>query len=109
MWINPLAGIIGAPAIANWSYELNRDTGAVLLDTSPDQRMTENVRRVIEVAGHQALDLHVWRVGPGHMRAVVSVATSESRRDSCFYHAALRRFKDLSHLTVEVNPREALA
>jgi hypothetical protein len=37
------------------------------------------------------------------------VATSESRRDSRFYHAALRRFKDLSHVTVEVNSRDALA
>jgi cation diffusion facilitator family transporter len=109
VWMDPLAGIIGALVIANWSYGLVRDTGSVLLDMSPDQRMTENVRQVIEDAGDQVLDLHVWRVGPGHMSAVVSVATSESRRDSRFYHAALRRFKDLSHLTVEVNPREAIA
>jgi cation diffusion facilitator family transporter len=109
IWMDPLAGIIGALVIANWSYGLVRDTGSVLLDMSPDQRMTENVRQVIEDAGDQVLDLHVWRVGPGHMSAVVSVATSESRRDSRFYHAALRRFKDLSHLTVEVNPREAIA
>jgi cation diffusion facilitator family transporter len=109
IWMDPLAGIIGALVIANWSYGLVRDTGSVLLDMSPDQRMTENVRQVIEDAGDQVLDLHVWRVGPGHMSAVVSVATSESRRDSRFYHAALRRFKDLSHLTVEVNPREAVA
>jgi cation diffusion facilitator family transporter len=109
VWMDPLAGIIGALVIANWSYGLMRDTGSVLLDMSPDQLMTENVRQVIEDAGDQVLDLHIWRVGPGHMSAVVSVATSESRRDSRFYHAALRRFKDLSHLTVEVNPREALA
>jgi cation diffusion facilitator family transporter len=109
VWMDPLAGIIGALVIANWSYGLMRDTGSVLLDMSPDQRMTENVRQVIEDAGDQVLDLHVWRVGPGHMSAVVSVATSESRRDSRFYHAALKRFKDLSHLTVEVNPRDAVA
>ena len=107
--MDPLAGIIGALVIANWSYGLMRDTGSVLLDMSPDRRMTENVWRVIEGAGDQVPDLHVWRVGPGHIRAVVSVATSESRRDSRFYHATLRPFKDLSHLTVEVNPREALA
>ena len=53
------------------------------------------------------LDLHVWRLGPGHMSAVVSVATNESQRNPSFYHAALKRFKGLSHVTVEVNPAHA--
>ena len=55
------------------------------------------------------VDLHVWRVGPGHMSAVVSVATSESQCDSRFYHAVLQRFKGLSHVTVEVQPANAMA
>jgi Co/Zn/Cd efflux system component len=41
--MDPLAGVIGALVIANWSYGLMRDTGAILLDMSPDQRMAENV------------------------------------------------------------------
>ena len=108
LWMDPLAGIIGALVIANWSYGLVRDTGAILLDMSPDQRMTENMRHAIEDAGDKVLDLHVWRVGPGHMSAAISIATRESRRDSRFYHAMLRRFSGLSHVTVEVNPTEAL-
>jgi Co/Zn/Cd efflux system component len=55
------------------------------------------------------LDLHVWRLGPGHMSAVASVATNESQRNPSFYHAALKRFKGLSHVTVEVNPARAAA
>jgi cation diffusion facilitator family transporter len=109
MWMDPLAGVIGALVIANWSYGLMRDTGAVLLDMSPDQRMAENVRHAIEDGGDRVLDLHVWRLGPGHMSAVVSVATNESRRDSRFYHAVLKRFKGLSHVTVEVQLAQALA
>ena len=81
-----------------------RDTGGILLDMNLDKRMVENVRHVIEDNGDTVLDLHVWRVGPGHMSAIVSVATRETRRDSRFYHAAFKRFKDLSHVTVEVNP-----
>jgi cation diffusion facilitator family transporter len=104
MWMDPLAGVIGALVIANWSYGLIRDTGAILLDVSPDRRMTENVRHAIEDRGDKIIDLHVWRVGPGHMSAVVSVATTESQRDSRFYHAVLKRFKRLSHITVEVQP-----
>ncbi|TCG03334.1 cation transporter [Paraburkholderia steynii] len=108
MWMDPLAGVIGALVIANWSWGLMRDTGAILLDMSPDQRMADNVRHVIEDSGDQVLDLHVWRVGPGHMSAVVSVATDESKHGPGFYHAALKRFKGLSHVTVEVNPTRAI-
>jgi cation diffusion facilitator family transporter len=104
LWMDPLAGVIGALVIANWSWGLMRDTGAILLDMNPDRRMAENVRRAIEDNGDKVLDLHVWRLGPGHMSAVVSVATHEAQRNPSFYHAALKRFKGLSHVTVEVNP-----
>jgi len=108
-WMDPLAGVIGALVIANWSYGLLRDTGAILLDINPDRRMAENVRHVIEDRGDKVVDLHVWRVGPGHMSAVVSVATNEPQRDSRFYHGVLERFKGLSHVTVEVQPSHAAA
>lgn len=103
VWMDPLAGVIGALVIANWSYGLIRDTGGILLDVNPDRRMVDSVRHVIEDNGDKVLDLHVWRVGPGHMSAIVSVATNEAQRNPSFYHAALKRFKGLSHVTVEVN------
>ena len=39
LWMDPLAGIVGACVIASWSYGLIRDTGAILLDMNPDRRM----------------------------------------------------------------------
>ncbi|MEX3581389.1 MAG: CDF family Co(II)/Ni(II) efflux transporter DmeF [Burkholderia sp.] len=107
VWMDPLAGVIGALVIANWSWGLMRDTGSILLDMAPDQRMAENVRHVIEGQGDTVLDLHVWRVGPGHMSAIVSVATREARRDPGFYRSALACLKGLSHLTIEVNAAPA--
>src|SRR5258708_19990640 len=80
LWMDPLAGVIGALVIANWSYGLMRDTGAILLDMSPDQRMAENVRKAIEVGGDRGLDLNMRRLRPGHMSAVVSVATNQPQR-----------------------------
>jgi cation diffusion facilitator family transporter len=103
VWMDPLAGVVGALVIANWSWGLMRDTGGILLDMDPDKRMAENVRHVIEDNGDTVLDLHVWRVGPGHMSAIVSVATREAQRNPSFYRATLKRFKGLSHVTVEVN------
>ena len=109
VWMDPLAGVIGALVIANWSWGLLRDTGAILLDMAPDRRMTEKVRGAIEAHGDTVLDLHVWRVGPGHMSAIVSVASGETRRNAAYYHAVLGRFNGLSHITVEVHPPRATA
>ncbi|WP_175746341.1 CDF family Co(II)/Ni(II) efflux transporter DmeF [Burkholderia ambifaria] len=104
VWMDPLAGIIGALVIANWSYGLMRDTGGILLDMNSDRRLTDNVREAIEGVGDRVGDLHVWRLGPGHMSAVVSVATADPQRDARFYHGVLQRFRNLSHVTVEVIP-----
>jgi cation diffusion facilitator family transporter len=105
LWMDPLAGAIGALVIANWSYGLIRDTGAILLDICPSDRIEKKIRAAIEAAGDRLLDLHVWRLGPGHFGAVVSVVTSVARRGPRFYHDAFRRFHGLSHITVEVHPQ----
>jgi cation diffusion facilitator family transporter len=101
MWMDPLAGIIGALVIANWSYVLIRDTGRILLDMNPDQDMTAKVRDAIECNGDRLVDLHLWRLGPGHLGALVSVHTSQDR-DCAYYRARLKNFESLSHVTVEV-------
>jgi cation diffusion facilitator family transporter len=104
LWMDPLAGIVGALVIANWSYGLMRDTGAILLDICPTDTIEKKVRMAVETAGDRLIDLHVWRLGPGHFGAVVSVVTEVAQRGPNFYHAILRGFKGLSHITVEVHP-----
>ena len=99
--MDPLAGIVGAIVIASWAYGLVRDTGAILLDMNPDRRMTESVRQVVEAAGDRLIDLHLWRLGPGHLGAIVSVATATDRGVG-FYREKLAKFPSLSHLTVEI-------
>jgi cation diffusion facilitator family transporter len=101
LFMDPLAGICGALVIASWSYGLIRDTGAILLDMSPDRAMAERVRAAIERDGDRLQDLHLWRLGPGHLGAIVAVATAKPR-DADYYRHLLGGFPDLSHLTVEV-------
>src|ERR1700744_324526 len=79
LWMDPLAGFIGALVIASWSVGLIRDTGAILLDRTPDPCMADKIRVAIERDGDKATDLHLWRLGPGHLGAIVSVATSSER------------------------------
>jgi len=105
MWMDPLAGMIGALVIANWSFVLIRDTAAVLMDVRPDDRVAGQVRGLIEEAGDQLVDLHIWRLGPGHLGAVLSVLSSDESRQPIFYHQLLARHKPFSHVTVEVNIR----
>ncbi len=101
LWMDPLAGIVGAMVIANWSYGLLRDTGGILLDMSPDPALAERLRTTIESDGDRLVDLHLWRLGPGHLGAVVSVVTGKPR-EAAFYRASLSQFKVLSHVTIEV-------
>jgi Co/Zn/Cd efflux system component len=104
LWMDPLAGIIGACVIASWSYGLIRDTGAILLDMNPDKAMANKLREAVETEGDTLADLHLWRLGPGHLGAIISVITREGH-DADYYRARLARFKSLSHLTVEVSHR----
>jgi len=101
LWMDPLAGLIGALVIANWAVGLLRDTGGILLDRTPDPRMAEQVRDMIEAEGDQVTDLHLWRLGPGHLGAIVSIATT-GNREAAHYRRRLAGFADLSHVTVEV-------
>jgi Co/Zn/Cd efflux system component len=101
LWMDPLAGIIGACVIASWSYGLIRDTGAILLDMNPDRSMASKLRQAVEGDGDQLADLHLWRLGPGHLGAIVSVVTAKPR-EADYYRSRLARFTSLSHLTVEV-------
>ena len=101
VWMDPAAGLLGAIVIASWAYTLVRDTGAILLDMTPDRGMAERMRAVIETDGDRLTDLHLWRLGPGHLGVIVSVATRKERGPD-YYQALLGRFHALSHVTVEV-------
>jgi cation diffusion facilitator family transporter len=100
-WMDPIVGLCGAVVIAAWSYGLIRDTGAVLLDMNPDRGMADRMRATIEQDGDQLTDLHLWRLGPGHLAAILEVVTQRQRGPD-YYQTLLRQFPALSHVTVQV-------
>ena len=102
LWMDPVAGLVGAGVIASWSWGLVRDTGAIMLDMVPDRGVADGVRRAVEAEGDALADLHLWRLGPGHLGAIVSVATAQAGHGADHYHRVLARFPALSHVTVEV-------
>jgi cation diffusion facilitator family transporter len=100
-WTDPVVGVLGAVVIAVWSWGLLRDTGAILLDMNPDRRLAERIRQAIERGGDRVVDLHLWRLGPGHLGAILAIRT-QGLNDCGHYRARLQRFSAISHLTIEV-------
>lgn len=102
-FVDPLVGVLGAIVIGRWAIGLVRDSARVLLDAEIGPAERESLRRAIEAdADNRVADLHVWRVGPRHLAAIVSVVTHDPRPPE-HYKALLRDRRDLVHVTVEVH------
>ena len=101
IWMDPVMGIVGACVIANWSWGLVRAAGAVLLDLQSDAALRAKVLERLEQNGDRVVDLHLWRVGPGHAAAVVSIVSARPEPPTG-YKARLADLPGLSHVTVEV-------
>jgi cation diffusion facilitator family transporter len=101
-FLDPLIGIVGAVVIARWSWGLIRDSGAVLLDAAPNRALAEAIRGKLEIGHDRIADLHVWRLGPGHNAAIVSLVADEPEPVE-HYKERLGEIAGLSHVTVEVH------
>lgn len=97
-WLDAAMGIVGAAVIATWSWNLMRETGAVLLDRTDDHLEAEVREEVEGPGGAHITDLHVWRVGPGAHAAIVSYVGDASAEE---VRRRLKPVHELSHLTVE--------
>lgn len=103
LWIDPVMGILGMLVIANWSWNLIRASGAVLLDMRTEDGIASEIAGRLETEGDRITDLHLWRVGPGHSAAVVSLVSDQPEPPTS-YKSRLRGITGLSHVTVEVHP-----
>ena len=106
-WMDPIMGVVGGAVIARWSWSLLRETSRVLLDGEVSSaRRLAMVQAVERAGGVQVADLHVWRVGPRHLAAIVSVVAAVPREPG-HYRALLAGFEDLAHVTIEVHEAAA--
>jgi cation diffusion facilitator family transporter len=101
IWMDPLMGLIATVVILSWSWSLVRSAGAILLDVSSDPALSEKIAARLEQRGDRISDLHLWRIGPGHITAIVSVVSDHPETSSA-YKKRLSDLPGLSHLTIEV-------
>jgi len=100
-WTDPAAGLLGAALVARFAISLLRRTSATLLDINPSAELTAEIRTRLEAEGERVLDLHLWRLGPGHHAAVAVVSTARPLPVE-HYHRRLMGLAGLSHVTVEL-------
>ena len=112
-YLDSTAGIVGSFVILNWAYVLAVDTSSNLLDLNPDMKLTHHLKERLESDGSVVNDLHVWRLGPGHLGSIVSVtpplSSSVALGEACnenYYKKRIAGFRALSHTTVEIVKRE---
>ncbi len=101
-WADPAAGLLGAVLVARFAWSLIRRASAVLLDMNPGRGLTGEIRKRLSSGGEQVIDLHLWRLGPGHDALLAVIAAANPQPPQAYRE----RLADLglSHVTVEVRP-----
>jgi cation diffusion facilitator family transporter len=100
-WLDAAIGIVGALVILRWSYGLIVSSGKTLLDMVPDGHLAERLRDHLETKGDKLADLHLWRLGPGHVGVIASIVSDDPKEPNV-YKQRLGNLRGLSHVTVEV-------
>lgn len=100
-WADPAAGLLGAGLVAHFAWTLIRRTGAPLLDLAPSPALFKEVKERLSRDGERVVDLHLWRLGPGHHAAIAVIAARQPASPES-YRARLKDIPGLSHVTVEV-------
>ena len=95
-------GIVGACVILVWAKGLIRESSAILLDADIDGKVRQQITQLLEhETDVEVTDLHVWKVGPNHLAAIVSLVT-HSTKPLTSYRQRLENIPNLEHLTIEV-------
>jgi cation diffusion facilitator family transporter len=102
VWLDPLMALVGVAVILSWSFGLIRSAGTVLLDMVPDRHLAGHIRKHLEVDGDRVCDLHLWRLGPGHVGMIAAVVSDHPQAPSAYKHR-LDGIAGLSHVTIEVH------
>lgn len=102
-WLDPIMGIVGTLIITRWAYGLLKDTSPILLDASLKNLDKDLIVKAIEEdKDNRIVDLHIWRLGANHYAAIISLVTHYPQSAE-HYKELLKDFKDLEHITIEVN------
>lgn len=110
-WVDPVASIIIAVLILYSSWELLRETVAVLMESAPGHIDVDEVRgAIVECDGVEEVhDLHVWSITSG----MVSLSAHVVVDDVVAYSACLKEIRQMlddeygiGHTTIQIEPSD---
>ncbi len=102
-WIDPAIGLMGALIIAQWSRDLIKDTGSILLDRTVDHKTKNAIINAIEYEQtNRITDLQIWKIGENQFAANISLVTSDLQHPE-YYKNLLRRIPNLFNVFVQVD------
>jgi cation diffusion facilitator family transporter len=101
-WLDPVMGIVGAVVITKWAHGLLKETSVILLDGSIEEETLQEIVRAIEAdRDNRVSDIHVWKVGPDHYAAMISIVTHHPQSTE-HYGELISNLANLAHITIEV-------
>jgi len=100
VWLDPLMGVIGAGVILRWAYMLCKETAWELLDGHARSIDRVKIKNLIEGAGVEVSDLHIWRIAP-NAHACEMVITSNSHKGTDHYRKLIDENFTFRHLIIE--------
>ena len=101
VWMDPIMGVVATIVILSWSWTLIKSAGSILLDVCADPSLARKIALRLEQGSDQVSDLHLWRLGPGHLGVVISIVSHDPRTAEQ-YKRRLSGLPGLSHVTIEV-------
>lgn len=102
-WLDPAIAMVAAILILRWSWDLLKNTGAILLDAEAPVELRVQIQQHLEsIPDTQISDLHLWSVGQGAWTLVASVITHHPHSPNDFKQM-LNGIEGLHHPIVEVH------
>ena len=78
----------------------------MLMTLTENQEAIAEIKSIIESdSDNRISDIHVWRVGPHHLSAIISIVTHFPKSPE-YHKTLLSAYDEINHVTVEVNKCE---
>lgn len=104
IWMDAVAGIVGALIIAKWSYGLIKESSSVLLDKSTYTELFSKIAAAIQSETQAVVrDIHIWRIAAAHQAAILSIVAAEPLEPNVYKNILKQHLPQLSHISIEVN------
>lgn len=107
VYLDSLAGLIGAIVVALWSKDLMLTSGNILLDREMHHPIVNQTKELIEngltLSSTCVTDLHVWRVGKQAYSCALTLLTHDKALTANHVKERLATLPEVVHLTVEIH------